>query len=183
MKTQWLKTTVELVGIFGILVSVIFVGFELRDSNRQARAAAFQAIGIATAEFHQTMDDRLNLLYEQAFDPEAMEQWTLSDWLAIDRRMRADLRLFETALLQVEQGLLPEAAINNLGFGAFGNGFLAIPGVACLWPRVSQGPGSVGPAVVAWVEAGTPVQDRVSCPVNLTTMRQLHNASGKPANQ
>ena len=116
-------------------------GIELRDSNLQARAAAFQAIGIATSEFHQTMDDRINLLFEQAFDEEALKTWSYIDWLAADRRVRADLRLFETALLQVDQGLLDEAAIVNLGFAAFGENWLAIPAAACLWPRLSEGPG------------------------------------------
>ena len=174
MSPEKLKSYVELVGIFGILVSLIFVAIELRNSNLQARAAAFQTIGIATSEFHQTMDDRLNLLYEQAFDEEALKTWTYADWLAVDRRLRADLRLFETALLQVEQGLLSEDTIVNLGFAAFGENFLAIPAVACLWPRVSEGPGRVGPQVRAWIENGSPLSERATCPVELSEKRQSY---------
>ena len=174
MNSEKLKAYVELVGIFGILVSLIFVGIELRNSNVQARAAAFQAIGIATSEFHQTMDDRLNLLFEQAFDEEALQTWSYADWLATDRRVRADLRLFETALLQVEQGLLGEEAIVNLGFAAFGENWLGIPAAACLWPRVSQGPGRVGPQVRKWIEDGSPPAERAGCPVELSEKRQSH---------
>ncbi len=174
MKSEKLKGYVELVGIFGIIVSLIFVGIELRNSNVQARAAAFQTIGIATSEFHQTMDDRLNLLYEQAFDVKAIKAWSYSDWLAVDRRLRADLRLFETALLQVEQGLLGEETIVNLGFAAFAENFLGIPVVACLWPRLSEGPGRVGPQVRAWIENGSPLAERASCPVELSKKRQSH---------
>jgi len=174
MNLDKLRAYVELVGIFGILVSLIFVGIELRDSNLQARAAAFQAIGIATSEFHQTMDDRLNLLYEQAFDEEALKTWSFADWLAVDRRLRADLRLFETALLQVEQGLLGDEAIVNLGFAAFGESFLSIPVVACLWPRLSEGPGRVGPQVREWIENGSPPGERANCPVDLSEKRQSY---------
>jgi hypothetical protein len=174
MNLDKLRAYVELVGIFGILVSLIFVGIELRDSNLQARAAAFQAIGIATSEFHQTMDDRLNLLYEQAFDEEALKTWSFADWLAVDRRLRADLRLFETALLQVEQGLLGDEAIVNLGFAAFGESFLSIPVVACLWPRLSEGPGRVGPQVREWIENGSPPGERANCPVELSEKRQSY---------
>lgn len=174
MNLDKLKANVELVGIFGILVSLIFVGIELRNSNLQARAAAFQAIGIATSEFHQTMDDRLNLLYEQAFDEEALKTWSFADWLAVDRRLRADLRLFETALLQVEQGLLGDEAIVNLGFAAFGESFLSIPAVACLWPRLSEGPGRVGPQVREWIENGSPPGERANCPVKLSEKRQSY---------
>jgi len=176
MNPEKLKSYVELIGIFGILVSLIFVGIELRNSNVQARAAAFQAIGIATSEFHQTMGDRLNLLYEQAFDEEALKTWSYSDWLAVDRRLRADLRLFETALLQVEQGLLGDEAIINLGFSAFGESYLSIPVVACLWPRLSEGPGRVGPQVRAWIENGSPTSERANCPVNLSEKRQSYGS-------
>jgi hypothetical protein len=178
MNLDKLRAYVELVGIFGILVSLIFVGIELRDSNLQARAAAFQAIGIATSEFHQTMDDRMNLLYEQAFDEEALRKWSFADWLAVDRRLRADLRLFETALLQVEQGLLGKETIVNLGFAAFGENFLSIPAAACLWPGLSEGPGRVGPHVREWIENGSPPSDRANCPVELSEIRQAYG--GEP---
>ena len=167
-----LKNIIEIVGIFGVLVSLVFVGLELRDSNVQARAAAYQAIGIATSEFHQTMDDRLNLLFEQAFDAQALASWTFSDWLAADRRLRADLRLYETILLQVEQGLLDEAAIDNLGFSGFAENWLAVPGAACLWPRLSQGPGRIGPLARSRIEGGSPVEGRAACPVDIQSVRQ-----------
>ena len=172
MNSEKIKAYVELVGIFSILLSLIFVGIELRDSNVQARAAAFQAIGIAAAEYHQTMDDRLNLLFDQASDVEALKNWSYSDWLAADRRLRADFRLFETALLQVEQGLLDKEALVNLGFAAFGENWLGVPGAACLWPRVSEGPGRVGPQVRAWIENGSPESERAECPVDLSEKRQ-----------
>ncbi|MEM7504655.1 MAG: hypothetical protein AAF417_21655 [Pseudomonadota bacterium] len=174
MNTERIKAYVELVGIFSILVSLIFVGIELRNSNIQARAAAFQAIGIATAEYHQTMDDRLNLLFDQASDLEALKTWSYADWLAADRRLRADFRLFETALLQVQQGLLDEEALANLGFAAFEENWLGVPGAACLWPRVSQGPGRVGPQVREWIENGSPESERAECPVDLSEKRQLY---------
>ena len=180
MKSEKLKTYVELVGIFGIIIPLVFVGIELRDSNLQARAAAFQAIGIATSEFHQTMDDRINLLFEQAFDEEAIKTWSYIDWLAADRRVRADLRLFETALLQVDQGLLDEAAIVNLGFAAFGENWLAIPAAACLWPRLSEGPGRVGPKVREWIEDGSPADQRATCPVDLSEKRQTYGGTTSP---
>ncbi|MEM7430348.1 MAG: hypothetical protein AAF351_00285 [Pseudomonadota bacterium] len=171
MNSEKLKAYIELIGIFGIIVSLIFVGIELRNSNIQARAAAFQAIGIATAEFHQNFDDRLNVLYDQSFDPEALKTWSYEDWLAADRSVRADLRLFETALLQVEQGLLDEQSIVTLGFAVFGNGWLSNPGAVCLWPRVSQGFGAVGPQARSWIENGTPVEERADCPIEWSELR------------
>ena len=48
----------ETLGMLGVIASMIFVGFEIRQSNVQARAAAYQAIGVATAEFHRITDER-----------------------------------------------------------------------------------------------------------------------------
>ncbi|MEM8982130.1 MAG: hypothetical protein AAGC71_03830 [Pseudomonadota bacterium] len=179
MKSASYKNALEIIGIFGVLLSLIFVGLEIRDSNRQARAAAYQAIGIATSEFHQTMDDRINRLYDQAFDAELIKTWSYSDWLAADRRLRADMRLFETILLQVDQGLFDEEAITNLGFSGFGEGWLAIPGAACLWPRLSEGPGRVGPLVRAWIENGTPANERAECPVSINNKRASYRSGGE----
>ena len=53
----------------------------------------------------------------------------------------------------------------------FGDGILAIPGVACLWPRLSQGPGAIGAKAREWIENGTPVAERATCPVDLSTLR------------
>jgi hypothetical protein len=36
----------------GVIASLAFVGVQISISNTQARAAAYQAIGIATSEFH-----------------------------------------------------------------------------------------------------------------------------------
>lgn len=170
MKSRDLAQKLELVGIAAILLSLIFVGLELRANNVQARAAAFQALGIATAEYHQSFDDRINLLFDQAFDNEAIKQWSYSDWLATERMLRADVRLLETVLLQVDQGLLDEFALDQLGFG-YAENFLSIPAVACIWPRISQGSGRVGPLVISQMEVGTPVDDRAICPVDLNALR------------
>jgi hypothetical protein len=166
-----LAQTLELVGLAAILLSLIFVVLELRLSNVQARAGAFQALGIATAEWHQAFDDRMNRLFDQGGDVELLKQWTYSDWLAVERMLRSDLRLLETALLQVDEGLLDESALAQLGFSYFEN-WLSIPAVACIWPRISEGFGRVGPLVISRMETGTPPDQRATCPVDLGALRK-----------
>ena len=56
------RDTIEAAGLVAIVASLIFLGLEIRQSNVQAKAAAFQAIGIATAEWHYGIDDRVNRL-------------------------------------------------------------------------------------------------------------------------
>ena len=45
----------ESLAALGVIASMVFVGLQIRQSNIQARAAAFQEIGIATAEAHRVM--------------------------------------------------------------------------------------------------------------------------------
>lgn len=166
-----LAPTLELVGLAAILLSLTFVVLELRANNVQARGAAFQALGIATAEWHQDFDDRMNRLFDQAGDVDLIKQWSYSDWLAVERMVRSDVRLLETALLQVHEGLLDESALAQLGFSYFEN-WLSIPAVACIWPRISEGFGRVGPLVISRMETGTPPDQRATCPVDLGALRK-----------
>ena len=50
------KAIRETLAALGVIASMVFVGMEIRTSNVQARAAAYQAIGIATAEWHDRFD-------------------------------------------------------------------------------------------------------------------------------
>jgi hypothetical protein len=48
MLSKSLRETLAVVGVIG---SMAFVGMQIRESNIQARAAAYSAIGIATSDF------------------------------------------------------------------------------------------------------------------------------------
>ena len=50
------KTIGEIRAALGVIGSMVFVVIQIRASNVQARAAAYQAIGIATSEFHRSLD-------------------------------------------------------------------------------------------------------------------------------
>ncbi len=161
------KAIRETLGFLAVIASMVFVGLEIRASNTQARAAAYQAIGIATSEFHQAFDDRLNRLYSESLYDQSVERWTLADWDRYDRSITADFRMLETILLQIEQGLLLPDAMQRLGYNW--GPVLAIPAIACLWPSISQG---VGESVRGLIEAGTPVGDRFDCQVDIEAIRE-----------
>lgn len=50
MNSAKLRDSLELVGIAAVVLSLIFVAYEVRQNTISARAAAIQEIGIATAE-------------------------------------------------------------------------------------------------------------------------------------
>jgi hypothetical protein len=160
------KAVGEMLAAIGVIVSMLFVGMQLRLSNIQARAAAYQAIGIATSEFHRSFDARLNRLATESDYPEAVQRWSLADWESLQRIYSADLRMLETILLQVEQGLLPADATTRLGYNW--GPVLRSPGYACLWPELST---AVGPEVRRFIEDSTAPSERFACRVDLKALR------------
>lgn len=160
------KTLREALATVGVIISLVFVGMQIRESNIQARAAAYQAIGIATAQFHMSFDARMNRLATESSYPAAVKRWKLSDWDTMERIHTADLRMLETILLQVEQGLLPEDAMARLGYN-WGE-VLREPDMACLWPELQT---QVGSSVRDFIEKSTPRKDRLPCQVNLQALR------------
>ena len=130
------KNIFESVGLVAIVASLIFLGLEIRQSNVQAKAAAFQAIGIATTQWHYGLDDRANRLLTEADYPEAIERWTLADWERYRRVQLSGARLLETLLLQVEQGLLDVDALSSLGYTIEKNPLANAPAFRCIWPDI-----------------------------------------------
>ena len=74
------RTIRQSVAALGVITSLAFVGMQIRESNIQARAAAYQAIGISTAEFHRGFSARMNRLATESVYPEAVKRWILEDW-------------------------------------------------------------------------------------------------------
>jgi len=124
----------ETLAAFGVIASLLFVGWEIRQSNMQARAAAYQAIGIATAETFDSWshDRQFPVMSESAasMDTTDWRQWAL--------KLTAFARLGETILLQVEQGLLPEDAMDRLGYTGWRSIFHS-PAYGCVWPLIRPG--------------------------------------------
>ena len=160
------KTVRETLAVVGVIGSMAFVGMQIRESNIQARASAYAAIGIATSEFHRSFDARLNRLATESDYPDVVQKWTLADWESLQRIYTADLRMFETILLQVEQGLLPADAMVRLGYNW--GPILKSPGMACLWPELQT---QVGPSVRKAIEDSTPKAERFECKVDLKALR------------
>ena len=128
------KDLIEFVGVVAVVASLVFVGYEIRQNTVAARAAAYQAIGVATAAaFDNWAHDRQLLeVYQKSADN--MDEM---DWVQYATKMNVYARLGETVLLQVEQGLLPLDAMERLGY----RGWMEIfedPKTACIWPLIRQ---------------------------------------------
>ena len=149
------KVTREIVTALSVIASLIFVGYEIRQNTVAARAAAYQAIGIATAAaFDSWAHDRQFLTLRL----KAADAMDAADWGQFATKMTVFARLGETILLQVEQGLLPPDAMERLGFDGWVKLFEE-PKRACIWPLIQPG---VSEAFREFVE-GTQHTNAIDC--------------------
>lgn len=160
------KDARETIGLVLVAASMGFVGWQIHQSNVQARAAAYQALGIAVAEYHQNVTPLQEQLYLEAPRVDLIEQWTADDWAVFNRSRTASLRIAETLYIQVEQALLPEDAVESLGYGPVIRRWLASPTHVCLWPIQVL---NVSPSLRTEIEA-IPDSLRAECPIDLATM-------------
>ena len=128
----------ETVAVLGVVVSMGFVGWEIRQSNVQARAAAYQEIGLATAQTHLDFDEWLSQLEVDQFDPSAnrLSDWTALDWNRTFHTWVGVLRIWETLQLQVDQGVLPKESLETLGWHNTAPILWSSAAFVCLWPTI-----------------------------------------------
>ena len=136
------KTIAEAVGLLAVVAGLLFVGLEMRQNNQLARAAAYQAIGVSTAETWALIaaDPVLSELNFSLREAEEVASWSREEWARFNASTRAWARLAEMTLLQVEQGLLPPGAMEVLGYSDAPR-WMEIPAIACVWRNNALGTG------------------------------------------
>ena len=136
-----------------MLASLVFVGLELRQSRIAARAAAYQELGIAVADnwMDRANNRELNDLVYLATtaDSAAWAALSESDVYLLRSYTVANVRLYETVYLQVQQELLNPNALETLGWTYFLNSTL----LARMWPEIRP---VVTPAFAAYLEGEQP---------------------------
>ena len=128
----------EVVAILGVALSLLFVGLQLRQNAVVARASAYQDLGIAMAEGWRlrASDPELNDLVSRAgsADPDVWSSLTDSDKRRVRAYTLSFLRIYQSAYLEVQQGLLPPEALEELGLG----GLRASSLLQNMWPIVKD---------------------------------------------
>jgi len=118
------------------VLSLLFVGLQLRQNALVSRAAAYQELGIAMAEGWRlrASDRELNDLVYGAgsTDPEVWSNLTDSDIRRVRAYTLSVLRIYQSAYLEVQQGLLRPEALEDLGIEGFRESAL----LKNIWPSV-----------------------------------------------
>jgi hypothetical protein len=124
---------IEVLGLVAVAVSLVFVGLEVRQNTIANRATAYQEHGLHLSNQWLALAQdptltRLFLANENNWHEltEVEKAQLVHTWVAI-------FRSYETILLQVEEGLLDQDALDRLGWGeAFEPGYQA----QMLWPSI-----------------------------------------------
>ena len=125
----------DIVGFTGVVLSLLFVGWEIRDNTKVARGQTRVELTALNNQFL----DRLGS------DPDFAELWRTA-WLPgveldeseefrVELVMMQFLRLLENVHLQYQEGLIGEEALDSYGFFGFEQ-FMAHPRFSEIWdPR------------------------------------------------
>jgi len=119
MKFANWKDSLELVGIAAIVVSLVFVGYELRQSTAIARSDAYSSFSSQFFELasNAAMDKRMSGLISQVNQGASPGDFKPEERVSIRMYQSAAVRVWEGLFRSVQAGVLPEEALESAASG------------------------------------------------------------------
>jgi hypothetical protein len=119
MKFATWKDSLELVGIAAIVVSLVFVGYELRQSTAIARSDAYNSF---TNQFFElasnaALDERMSGLIARVNQGALPGDFKVEEQVSIRMYQAAAVRVWEGLFRSVQAGVLPEEALDSAANG------------------------------------------------------------------
>ena len=113
MKFGSWKDALELAGIAAIVVSLVFVGYELRQSTAIARSDAYSSFSSQFFDLASSvaLDERMSGLISQVNQGALPEDFKPEDQVSIRMYQGATVRVWEGLFRSVQAGVLPEDAL------------------------------------------------------------------------
>jgi len=132
-KVNWIwRETAEILGVIGVVSSMIFVAFEIRQNTQVSRAASIQAMADVSIQITLAWvnDDEGLALLDQILDGAVPSELTSMENAKLRMYYVAALRAAESRYRQIDLGLLPEGDTWVGGSAAI----YSVPYVAAYWP-------------------------------------------------
>lgn len=106
----------ELVAASGVIISLVFVGLQIRQNTAVARGQVRQELAALNQDFlsHLT-DDELSRIWIRAWETEDELELERPEALRASVLMTMSLRRFENVYLQFSEGLIDESALGSYG--------------------------------------------------------------------
>ena len=119
MKFKEWNEIAELVGITAIVVSLVFVGYELRQSTAIARSDAYSNFSSQFFELASgaALDERMSGLISRVNKGAMPGDFTPEEQVSIRMYQGAAVRVWEGLFRSVQAGVLPEDALESAANG------------------------------------------------------------------
>lgn len=119
MKFSTWKNSVELIGATAIVVSLVFVGYELRQSTAVARSDAYNNFSFQFFDLVSSaaLDERMSGLISQVNQGALPADFKPEDQVSIRMYQGAAVRVWEGLYRSVQAGVLPEDALESAASG------------------------------------------------------------------
>ena len=126
------KELVEYVGIIAVVVSLIFVGYEIRQNTNVARSDAYQQFNLAAAahDLETATDERLSDIRARLTNGTKPEDLEIDEQITIASYYNSVIRIWAGLYYSVQEGIVPSSAIE----GAGQTGTFAQPAFRLVWP-------------------------------------------------
>jgi hypothetical protein len=127
-ETGRFRDWVEIVATIGVVLSLLFVGYEIRQNTAMARGQARQELASLNQEWLLTLgqDAEYEALWHKVWgagddtaeNPEVFDQLTDPEYRRAWFIMTMHLRRLENVYFQFREGLVDESALNSYGFAS-----------------------------------------------------------------
>ena len=108
----------ELIGLFGVISSLVFVGVEIRQNTAAVKGATHQTVAEQINELTLTIasDERLAKIVSSMYnDNKQRADMSSEDQLSLDFLLLTGYRRVENIYLQYEDGILDKRAFDRIG--------------------------------------------------------------------
>jgi hypothetical protein len=126
------RAVIDTVGLVGVIGSLIFVGLQIRQNTRLARAEAYRAVEQTAVQWDfiaATDDELVPLLRGVTYEGLRRDQLSDPDKWRVGSMFDALLRSYESIYRQVQEEILPATALDG-----FANDQFTSPYMNDLWP-------------------------------------------------
>ena len=109
MNSEKLRNWLEIIGIFSVVASLVFVGLQMRQAHKISLSQTYQSRTTAAAEFNTAFASNPAALsaYAKCLEGRS-EEMTDDEYRALHRTIVAVLHLYDNAHFQYQQGFVTE---------------------------------------------------------------------------
>ena len=126
----------EVVSAAAVVLSLVFVGLEVRQNTTAVRGATMQAISDATSSYNleMSLDEEFAGLAARVTDGATQEDFTSAENQQLILSLFAFVGMLENTYLQHREGLVPDAVFESYGWN---DGVIRTPYFARFWETVA----------------------------------------------